>query len=139
MTLEKDTTISHYKILSEIGKGGMGEVYLAQDTTLDRKVALKMLTDECCEDSENLQRFVQEAKTSSALNHPNIITIFEFGKHDDAHFMASEFIDGKELSDVLAKKELCVKEALEIAIQAVSALKTAHEAGIKRAKHLGGE
>ena len=131
MKLEKDTTISHYKIISEIGKGGMGEVYLAEDTTLERKVAVKMLTHECCEDSEKLQRFAQEAKTASALNHPNIITIFEFGEHDDTHFMATEYIDGRELSQILSDEEkLSVRDSLEIAVQIVAALKTAHEAGI---------
>ncbi len=130
MSLKPDTKISHYKILAKIGKGGMGEVYLAQDTELDRKVALKMLTDECCEDSERLQRFVQEAKAASSLNHPNIITIFEFGVHEGTHFLACEFIDGKELTEILARKPLSLKKTLEISIQIVSALHSAHEAGI---------
>jgi len=130
MSLKPDTNISHYKILSQIGEGGMGEVYLALDTTLERQVAVKMLTDECCEDSDNLRRFVQEAKTASALNHPNIITIFEFGKHNDAHYMVSEFIDGMELSEILAEKTLSLKKALDISIQIISALETAHNAGI---------
>ena len=130
MKLEKGTLISHYKILSEIGEGGMGEVYLAQDLTLDRKVALKMLTDECCEDSERLARFIQEAKAASSLNHPNIITIFEFSEHDGTHFLASELIEGQELTELLAEQPLSLEEALKISIQLVSALKTAHEAGI---------
>ncbi len=130
MSLKPDTKISHYNILSMIGKGGMGEVYLAQDTELDRKVALKMLTDECCEDLERLQRFVQEAKAASSLNHPNIITIFEFGDHDGTPFLASEFIDGKELTEILAIKPLSLQKTLEISIQVVSALHSAHEAGI---------
>ncbi len=129
MKLAKDTTISHYRILSKIDKGGMGEVYLAQDTTLDRKVAVKMLTHECCDDSERLQRFVQEAKTASALNHPNIITIFQFGSHEDTHFLACEYIEGRELGDLLADK-LPLESVLEISVQVVSALKTAHDAGI---------
>ncbi|NNE98321.1 MAG: protein kinase [Pyrinomonadaceae bacterium] len=128
--LEKDTTISHYKILSDLGKGGMGEVYLAQDMALDRKVALKMLTDECCEDSERLDRFMQEAKAASSLNHPNIITIFEFSEYDGTHFLASEFIDGRELTEILSENPLSLAEALKISIQVVSALDTAHEAGI---------
>ncbi len=125
---EKD--ISHYKILSEIGRGGMGEVYLAQDTTLGRKVAVKIISDEYCEDSDRLRRFVQEAKTASALNHPNIITVFEFGKHNDTHFMATEFIEGKELSRLIVEEDISLRTVLEIAIQIASALETAHSTGI---------
>ena len=130
MPIEPNTTISHYKILSEIGRGGMGEVYLAQDLSLEREVAVKLLTHECCDDSEKLRRFAQEAKTASALNHPNIITIFEFGKLNEAHYMVSEYVDGPELKTILEKDNLSTPEALNIAVQIVSALKTAHEAGI---------
>ena len=130
MKPEEHGTISHYKILSKLGEGGMGEVYLAQDTTLERKVAVKMLNDECCEDSERLQRFVQEAKTASALNHPNIITIFEFGRHEDHSFMATEFVEGKELSKLIANGAMNLGQILDISIQIASALETAHEAGI---------
>ena len=105
-------------------------MYLAQDLTLDRKVALKMLTDECCEDSERLMRFIQEAKAASSLNHPNIITIFEFSEHEGAHFLASELIVGRELTDLLAENPFPLKKALKISIQIVSALDTAHKAGI---------
>ncbi|MEZ5429513.1 MAG: serine/threonine-protein kinase [Pyrinomonadaceae bacterium] len=122
--------LSHYKILSEIGRGGMGEVYLAEDITLERKVAVKMLAEECCEDSGKLQRFIQEAKMASALNHPNILTIFEFGRHDEGHYLASEYIDGRELKRVLAEDQMSLKNVLDISIQVISALKTAHEAGI---------
>ncbi len=130
MKFEKDTNISHYKILSAIGKGGMGEVFLAQDTKLDRKVALKILPSEFAEDADRMSRFVREAKSASALNHPNIITIHEIGEADGTHFIATEFIDGKTLSDYAKSNPLNFKSALEIAIQVASALDEAHLAGI---------
>ncbi len=128
--LENNRTISHYKIIAPIGKGGMGEVFLAQDTKLDRKVALKILPAEFAEDSERMSRFVREAKSASALNHPNIITIHEIGESDGTHFIATEFIDGKTLSDYAKANPLNYKSALEIAIQVASALDEAHSAGI---------
>ncbi|NNE98059.1 MAG: protein kinase, partial [Pyrinomonadaceae bacterium] len=88
MTIERNTIISHYKILSEIGKGGMGEVYLAQDTKLNRQVAIKFLSEEWSKDSDKLNRFVQEAQSASALNHPNIITVFEIGETDNTQYIA---------------------------------------------------
>src|SRR5690349_1087460 len=89
--------LGRYEIRSPIGAGGMGEVYLAQDTTLDRKVALKVLPENVASNRNRMQRFVQEAKAASALNHPNIITIYEIGTDPGAHFMATEFIDGENL------------------------------------------
>ena len=130
MKLEKKSTISHYKIIAPIGKGGMGEVFLALDTKLDRKVALKILPAEFAEDSERMSRFVREAKSASALNHPNIITIHEIGESDGTHFIATEFIDGKTLNDYTKDDSLNYKSALDIAIQVASALDEAHHAGI---------
>ena len=129
MKLEKDTTISHYKILSEIGKGGMGEVYLAQDTKLNRKVAIKFLSEEWSKDSDKLNRFVQEAQSASALNHPNIITIHEIGETDNTQYIALEYIEGETLTSRL-KKKLKFNTALDIATQIASALDAAHSAGI---------
>jgi len=108
----------------------MGEVYLAEDTRLDRKVALKMLTEECCENSERLSRFVREAKAASALNHPNIITIYEIDRDKGTTFIASEFIEGKLLLDKIDEGPLDVGEALDIATQIAAALVVAHAAGI---------
>ncbi len=130
MKLEPNTTISHYKILSQIGKGGMGEVYLAEDTKLGRKVAIKFLSEDFKNDKEKLDRFIQEAKAASALNHPNIITVFEIGTADAVDFIATEYIDGKDLNHAMSERKLSIDEAIDIAIQAASALRAAHEAGI---------
>ncbi len=128
--MDIDTKLGHYKILNKIGAGGMGEVYLAEDTKLDRRVALKILPAEFAEDKDRMNRFVREAKSASALNHPNIITIHEIGESDGTHFIATEFIDGKTLSDYAKANPLNYKSALEIAIQVASALDEAHAAGI---------
>ena len=122
--------LGHYKILSAIGAGGMGEVYLVQDTKLDRKVALKILPPEFAEDADRMSRFVREAKSVSALNHPNIITIHEIGVSDGTHFIATEFIEGETLHSNLKKQSLNLKSVLEMTIQVVSALDAAHRAGI---------
>jgi serine/threonine protein kinase len=97
MSLSPNTTISHYRILSKLGAGGMGEVYLAQDTKLERRVALKILPQDVAADQTRMRRFVQEAKAASALNHPNIITIHEIEQIDSVNFIATEFIDGETL------------------------------------------
>ncbi|MDH3492148.1 MAG: FlgO family outer membrane protein [Acidobacteriota bacterium] len=130
MKIEPNTAVSHYKILSEIGKGGMGEVYLALDMKLDRNVAIKFLSDKFSKDTDKLNRFVQEAKAASALNHPNILTIHEIGEIDGVNYIATEFIDGKDLSHFISENKVSLESALDISIQIVSALKTAHEAGI---------
>ncbi len=122
--------ISHYKIISTIGAGGMGEVFLAQDTRLDRKVALKILPSEFAEDKDRMSRFLREAKSASSLNHPNIITIHEIGESDGTHFIATEFIDGKTLGEYSKANPLNYRSALDIAIQVASALDEAHLAGI---------
>ena len=128
--LAPPTTLSHYRIVSKLGAGGMGEVYLAQDIKLDRKVALKILPADVAAKRHRMQRFVQEAKAASALNHPNIITIYEIDETDSRHFIALEFIDGETLRQRLRYTELKVGQVLDIAIQTARALSAAHEAGI---------
>src|SRR5436309_12794417 len=99
MTLSAGTHLGRYEIRSKIGEGGMGEVYLAQDTKLDRKVALKILPADVAAHQDRMRRFVQEAKAASALNHPNIITIYEIEESDSTTFIATEFIDGITLRE----------------------------------------
>src|SRR5436189_4843722 len=101
MTLQAGTKLGRYEIRAKIGEGGMGEVYLAQDKKLDRKVALKILPAELAANRDRMRRFVQEAKAASALNHPNIITIHEVDESDSTHFIATEFIEGETLRDRL--------------------------------------
>jgi len=120
--LSIDSPISHYRIVSKLGEGGMGEVYLAQDTKLDRQVALKILPEQFASDRDRMSRFVREAKSVSALNHPNIITIYEIGESEGTHFIATEFIDGQTLNAYARSNPLKLKTVLEIAIQIASAV-----------------
>lgn len=123
--------ISHYKIISALGAGGMGEVYLAEDTRLRRKVALKLLPEKFTQDLERIVRFEQEARAVSALNHPNIITIYDIGQQNNLWFMATEFVDGGTLRQRTANNvALPLSEVLGIAEQAANALAAAHSAGI---------
>jgi Tol biopolymer transport system component len=122
--------INHYKILAELGAGGMGEVYLAQDTKLGRKVALKLLPASFRDDENRLQRFQQEARTASALNHPNILTIYEIGDAVGREYIATELIEGQTLRQRLASGAIALSEALDIILQAASALAAAHEVGV---------
>ncbi|MGQ0763922.1 MAG: serine/threonine-protein kinase, partial [Acidobacteriota bacterium] len=123
MSLTTGTKLGRYEIRSQIGAGGMGEVYLADDTTLGRRVALKLLPREHTQDEERLRRFKQEAKAASALNHPNILTIHEVGEVDDHHFIATEFIDGETLRASLKPNgSMTTDHALKVAIQVASAL-----------------
>jgi len=122
--------LNHYRIVSLIGAGGMGEVYLAEDTRLGRRVAVKILPEDVNRDNARLQRFEQEARAASALNHPNILTVFEFGDQDGLHFLATEYIEGKTLRDKLNHSRLSISAALSIAEQVAFALSAAHSAGI---------
>src|SRR6266403_1861184 len=129
--LPAGSTLSHYRIVSKIGAGGMGEVYLAQHTRLDRKVAIKFLHEEFSKDADKLNRFVQEAKAASALNHPNILTVYEIGEVDDKNYIATELIDGQTLREHLSRKEtLQLNAILKIGVQVSEALSAAHQAGI---------
>jgi serine/threonine protein kinase/Tfp pilus assembly protein PilF len=130
MALAVGAKLGRYEISSQLGAGGMGEVYLAQDTKLDRKVALKILPPELAEDKDRMSRFVREAKFASALNHPNIITIHEIGEIDGMHFISTEYIEGETLKTRLGRESLSLKSTLEIASQVASALDAAHRAGI---------
>ncbi len=123
-------TISHYRVIERLGEGGMGEVYLAQDTRLGRRIALKLLPARFTIDAERVHRFEQEARAASALNHPNIVTIHEIGHLDASHFIATEFIEGVTLREHLGAGRLEVDEALAVATQVASALTAAHAAGI---------
>src|SRR5262245_41228826 len=123
-------TVGRYRIIGMLGSGGMGNVYLAEDTTVDRKVALKFLPQQFTQDQDRLRRFEQEARAASALNHPNIITIYEVGEWNGGHFIVTEYIEGETLRDRLQKGALQVNELLEIGTQAAGALSAAHSAGI---------
>src|SRR5437763_16589376 len=122
--------IGHYRIESLIDVGGMGEVYLARDERLGRKVALKLLPDRFTADETQLSRFKAEARSASALNHPNILTVYEIGQEGSRYFIATEFIEGLTLRASLARGRMNLHDALEIAVQVASALAAAHETGV---------
>ncbi|MGZ8845289.1 MAG: protein kinase domain-containing protein [Pyrinomonadaceae bacterium] len=130
MSLSPGTRLGPYEIRSKIGEGGMGEVYLAHDLRLDRKVALKTLPAELASNQDRMRRFIQEAYAASALNHPNIITIYEMGDEGGCHFIVNEFIDGITLREQLSGGPMDFQKVLHIAIQIAGALEEAHAAGI---------
>jgi serine/threonine protein kinase len=124
------TNLGRYEIRSQLGAGGMGEVYLAVDRDLNRKVALKVLPEDFAAKPHAMQRFIQEAKAASGLNHPNIITIYEIGTDAGTYFIAGEFIDGETLRNHAMRAQMSVSKAIDIGLQVASALSTAHAAGI---------
>ncbi len=128
--LKNGQIFNHYKIVQKIGAGGMGEVYLAQDATLERTVALKVLPTELASDRQRMQRFKQEARTASALNHPNVASIYEIGEENGMHFIAMEFVDGSTLRQQMENARLMINQVIDIAIQIADALSAAHEAGV---------
>ncbi len=129
-SLATGSALTHYRIVSRLGVGGMGEVYLAQDTQLDRSVALKVLPAEVGQDTERLRRFTQEAKAASALNHPNVATIYEIGEADGVRFIAMEYVEGVPLSAKIATRALDTAEIVKIALQVAEALDEAHSKGV---------
>src|SRR5580693_3872377 len=124
------TRIGPFEIVAPLGAGGMGEVYHAIDTRLDRRVAIKILPAEFSTHSERLLRFEQEAKSASALNHPNIVTIYELGRDGDSHYMAMELVAGKTLRQMMKSGLLPMRQVLDIATQITEGLTKAHDAGI---------
>src|SRR5205809_3749139 len=126
----KGQVVGRYRVLSLIGAGGMGRVYLAEDTELGRRVALKLLPEHFTHDKNQLQRFRQEAHAASALNHPNILTVYEVGRVDDIQFIATEYVDGETLRERLVRAPVGMRDALDVAVQVADALAAAHEAGI---------
>lgn len=130
MGIPEGTQLGRYEIRTLLGAGGMGEVYLARDTKLGRTVALKMLPMEIASDHSRMQRFVQEAKAASALNHPNIITIYEIEQADSGYFIVTELIKGETLRQHMTRARMMFPEAFDISIQIASALSAAHQAGI---------
>ena len=130
MRLPPGTRLGRYEVRSFLGAGGMGEVYLAHDSTLRRHVAIKLLTADVAADTDRLARLQQEAYAASSLNHPNILTIHEIGVQDGTHFIATEFIEGENLRQRMARGRLELREVLDIGVQVASALGAAHAAGI---------
>ena len=123
-------TLAHYRITSAIGAGGMGEVYLAEDTKLDRKVALKLLPGEVAANQDRMRRFVQEAKAAAALNHPNIAHIYEIGEAEGANFIAMEYVDGQTLRQLIYDRQPDLPKLLRHLQHVAEGLAKAHAAGI---------
>ena len=130
VALIKGTKVSHYQIIEKIGAGGMGEVYLAEDTKLNRKVALKFLPPHLCQDEDYLRRFIREAQAAAGLDHPNIAGIYEVGEHNSRPFFSMQVVEGQSLREVVAGKDLPIDRILEIAIQVCEGLQAAHDKGI---------
>src|SRR5450755_3020477 len=130
MALSPGSKLGPYEIVAPLGVGGMGEVYRAMDTRLERIVAIKLLPVGFSENKDRLQRFEQEARSASALNHPNIVTIYELGRDASSHYIAMELVEGKTLRELLASSLLPMRKVIEIAAQIADGLTKAHEAGI---------
>src|SRR5438552_5008351 len=130
MAITVGSKLGRYEIRSKLGAGGMGEVYLAEDTRLNRKVALKRLPDDLTADESAKRRFIQEAKTASALNHPHIITVYDISSDDHHDFIAMEYVEGETLRSLYTHEKVKIERAVEFAAQIASGLAAAHSAGI---------
>src|SRR5277367_5732380 len=130
MAFSLGTRLGPFEIVAPLGAGGMGEVYRARDTRLDRTVAIKLLPAAFSADPDRLHRFEQEARSASALNHPNIVTIYELGQDNSSRYIAMELVEGKTLRELLVGGLLPMRKAIEIAAQVAEGLTKAHEAGI---------
>src|SRR5436853_6131342 len=123
-------TISHYSIIKKLGQGGMGEVYLAEDTTLHRKVAIKFIPEELETNEQAIRRLIREARAAATLDHPNICSIYEVGECEGGNFIAMQYVEGETLSERNRRKPLDVRECLQVAFQVADALAEAHSRGI---------
>src|ERR1700754_5329081 len=130
MTLPPGTRLNRYEILSKLGEGGMGEVFLAEDTSLRRKIAIKVLPSESTADERAKQRLVREAQAAAALDHPNICAIYEVGESDGNTFICMQFVGGETLQSLIQHKALDLAQVLDISIQVADALADAHARGI---------
>ncbi len=128
MPLQPGTRLGNYEVVSELGSGGMGEVYKARDLKLGRDIAIKVLPEEMSADPSRLRRFEQEARAASALNHPNIVTIYEIGEHEGTPFIAMEYVKGKTLREILADGPLPNDKLIRYATQLAEGLAKAHQA-----------
>src|SRR6266852_2229545 len=130
MTTATGTRFGPYEILSQLGAGGMGEVYRARDARLNRQVAIKILPASFANDEDRLRRFEQESRATSALTHPNILTVHDFGKHEGSPYLVAELLDGEELRDQLNAGALTLRKAIDCAQQITNGLAAAHFKGI---------
>ena len=135
------TTVGHYRITAKLGAGGMGEVFLAEDTRLERKAAIKFLPAEMAEDPERRQRFLKEARAASALNHPHVCVVYDVGETDDGlPFIAMEFIEGGSLDNVVEKRgRLAIPQIVDLAVQVADALDAAHSQPDRAPRHQAGQ
>src|SRR6478672_1683659 len=129
-TFQPGQAVGHYQIIEQIGAGGMGTVYRARDLKLDREVAIKFISSKFERNESGIQRFIQEAKAASALNHPNILTIHEIGEHDGSHYLVSEYIAGKTLRQSINEGVLDLTKKISVFVQIAAGLQAAHAARI---------
>jgi len=130
MQIPPNTTLAHYRIISKLGAGGMGEVYRAHDSRLNREVAIKLLPPEFAKNEDRLRRFEHEAQATSALNHPKILTVYDVGEYEGSPFIVAELLEGEELRERLNQGSIPLRKVTEYAQQIVSGLSAAHERGI---------